>query len=173
MTKLCVVDLDGVVANVDARFAEAEEAKAEYLDSTARNDLSSGFKHDWNVVKREATDLYWRTVFNPDLVSLDTLIDGANEAIVRIEEDYQVVYLTSRPETMRAATFEWLLNSRLSGPKLVMKPSAFQYTKTVIWKAGSTWPLSGARSSTSGAASASLPGTSTRSVTRAGSISAM
>jgi len=129
MTKMCIVVLDGVVADATARFAKAEEAKqASTLDY------------------KQTTDLYWRTVFTPDLVQLDTLIEGAQEALERLmAEGYLLIYLTSRPEAMRVATLTWLMDHDILhyGPsgaiqdiELVMKPPAFQYTKTVVWKAG-------------------------------------
>src|SRR5205823_6012368 len=98
MNRLAIVDLDGCVANVDARFARAEEAKQAWL-----NDLQNVLRSE-----KQAIDIYWRTVFSPDLVSLDTLIDGAKEGLeaIRHEKGYQLILMTSRPETMREATCE-------------------------------------------------------------------
>lgn len=124
--KLAIIDLDGVIADATARFAKAEEVKQAWLDKTTL----------------DVTNVYWRAVFNPEYVPLDTLIDGVVEAISFIERypsdqhGYDVIYLTSRPESMREATYNWLFEHELSGPKLVMKAPAFQYTKTTVWKAG-------------------------------------
>jgi hypothetical protein len=136
MTKIAFIDLDGVVADATKRFERADIAKALYLSGTDRPEMLS----------REATNVYWREVFNSENVPLDTLIEGVVEALVTLEQqDYRLIYLTSRPESMRAATQEWLFQKLVWGvydlPNfvsrgLVMKPAAFQYTKTVIWKAG-------------------------------------
>lgn len=134
--KLAIIDLDGVVANAEARFAKAEEVKRTYLREQEKDHTKI---HYGDALEREANNVYWKTVFTPELVSLDTLIEHATEAIQFIEQfdqdSYQVFYLTSRPETMRQATEDWLLEHQLSGPKLIMKPSAAQYVKTVTWKA--------------------------------------
>jgi hypothetical protein len=139
MKRIAFVDLDGVVANAEARFVQAEEVKQAWLDKARSILLSIG-----KMEEREATNFYWRAVFDPEQVPLDTLIDGAVEAISFIErypsdiEGYNVIYLTSRPESMRKATYDWLYGYELSGPLLIMKTSAFikGYIKTVPWKAG-------------------------------------
>lgn len=129
--KLCICDLDGVIANNEARFAKAEEAKQAYITNREMFDLSIS-------EQKEATNLYWQTAFTPELVALDVLIDGAREAIYHLEyeRDYKVIYLTSRPESMRQRTEEWLAANGWLGPKLIHKAPAFQYTKTTVWKAG-------------------------------------
>ncbi len=134
MTRLAIIDVDGIIANVDARFAKAEEARNAYLRS--QQGIPDGFSKS-NIA--HATDLYWRTVFTPELVSLDTLIDGVNDALLDIQvQGYKVVLLTSRPDSMRSATMHWLLDNGLWDRynDLVMKAPAFQYTKTTVWKAG-------------------------------------
>ena len=59
MVKLAIVDLDGVVANVDARFARAEDIKV-----AAWNDRSVQLGER----ERTATERYWRAVFDPEQV---------------------------------------------------------------------------------------------------------
>ncbi len=127
--KLAIIDIDNVIANPAARFARAEEEKQEYL-----NDPDS-FSDP-----RTATDVYWRTAFDPELVALDTLIEGANEALNRLYGDgYDIYLLSSRPEAMREATLAWLDAQHIRrywyDDRLVLKPAAAQYTKTVVWKA--------------------------------------
>ncbi len=106
--KIVIVDLDGVVANSDARFKRAKV----------------GTRTDWSVA------------FDPALVQLDTLIDGADLAVLNLEiQGYNVYFLTSRPESMRAATEIWLAQYGLLAYKLIMKPANKQFTKTTVWKA--------------------------------------
>jgi len=137
--KLAVIDLDGVIADPAERFKRAEEAKQAFLnDKNAR--LEAIFS-DGSAGKQRATEIYWRTVFTPELVSLDTLIEGVHEALNMLYGEYGVMFLTSRPESMRAATHAWLEAHDISvehpqfGDFLVMKPPAAQYVKTVVWKA--------------------------------------
>jgi len=139
--KLAVIDLDGVVANVDARFARAEEVKLALLSDRS---IQLGER------ERTATNRYWQEVFNPEYVPLDTLIDGTGRALDDVEEEgYDIVFLTSRPEAMRQATLAWLdehgawENIAIAEKRqLVMKAPAFQYVKTTVWKAGMVQTLS-------------------------------
>jgi phosphoglycolate phosphatase-like HAD superfamily hydrolase len=108
--KVCVVDLDGVCANSDVRFALAKV----------------GSHTDWSIA------------FDPQHVALDTLIEGVPEALVQLETSgYQIVYLTSRPESMRDATLAWLDQYELINEHrpTIFKPARKQFTKTKIWKA--------------------------------------
>lgn len=116
MAKLAIIDLDGVVANNDERFALAR-------------DNSDGRKGAPGPIN-------WRIAFDPALVPLDVLMKGADKAIKNLEKrGYSIVFLTSRPETMRQATAEWLRQRDLDGYELICKPMDKQFTKTVTWKA--------------------------------------
>lgn len=131
VTKLAFIDLDGVVADSTARFAEATAtAEKAFVDKA--------------YVKQEWDHIYWRTAFSSDLVSLDTLIAHATDHIeVLKERGYQVILLTSRPDTMRTATVQWCIDHGVQVPysHLVMKPSSAQFTKTVTWKASTVQVL--------------------------------
>ncbi|GAC1468033.1 MAG: hypothetical protein PVS3B3_30770 [Ktedonobacteraceae bacterium] len=108
MSKIAIVDLDGVVANSDARFAQA----------------TTDGKVNWNMA------------LNGEYVHLDTLIEGAPEALIELEKQgFVVVFLTSRPDHMRAATLDWLKSHDIVLRRLEMKPASEQYTKTKVWKA--------------------------------------
>jgi hypothetical protein len=133
--KIAFINLDGVVANGDARFAMAEEVASSNFPRQSK---------DW-------TNAYWHNVFMPDRVSLDTLIPGVHEAMERISnENYGMLYLTSRPEHMREATLAWLKQHGLFGllNELFMKPASMQYIKTVVWKCGLIHTLAFAYSAT-------------------------
>jgi phosphoglycolate phosphatase-like HAD superfamily hydrolase len=109
-TKIAIVDLDGVVADSTVRFEKATQNEK----------------------------INWKIAFTPDLVSLDTLMDGVADALTTLEsQGYRVIFLTSRPEHMWKATEAWLnLHSLLSPERtLVLKPGTEQFTKTKVWKA--------------------------------------
>lgn len=140
---MCIIDLDGVVSDSSARSQEAEKAKQAFLEEQK---LHPRIVENFSVGK-EATNLYWQTAFNPELVALDTLIDGAKEALetLRYERAYELLFVTSRPESMREATEQWLFDHDIvfytfisyhSQIALIMKESAFQFVKTVTWKTG-------------------------------------
>ncbi len=135
MTKLAFIDLDRVVVNPNARFAKAEEAKQAYItDATVRLNATL-------IGKKSAIDFYWHTAFDPIHVPLDTLIDGADGDIIALTlQGYEIIYLTSRPASMRVATLAWLDYYNLLASDefhlLVMKEPAFQFVKTIVWKAG-------------------------------------
>lgn len=132
LTKVAFIDLDGVVACPDARFQRAEEARNAFIKRHQETQFSS-------YSEKEATNIYWCTVFTPELVSLDRPIDDVNGLLLDLENaGYQLLYLTSRPEAMREATLRWLVAFTVfdSNDKLIMKAPAFQYVKTVVWKAG-------------------------------------
>lgn len=149
MRKICICDIDGVVADSSARFAKAEEAKKQEEDRLcaewyAQNDghlvtLERGVEFEL-AVKKQLDKIYWETAFAPELVWLDTLIDGVSDALEQIgnHADYDYYFLTSRPESMRAETMKWLFHHLAydSDSGLIMKQASQQYIKTVTWKAG-------------------------------------
>lgn len=113
-SSIAIIDIDGVVANSDARFAQA----------------TTNGKIDWKVA------------FNPDLVELDTLIEGCPALLNNLDCHGDVIFLTSRPEPMRNATELWLSRHGLLGGylspfnrRLIMKPLSKQFVKTKVWKA--------------------------------------
>jgi len=148
--KLAIVDLDMVVADNTKRMEIAEtkrEFYRQHLGDAMPDALANPVNHA--QVQKGFDDLldnlYWQAAFNPQLVSLDTLIEGANEIVLDLRADgYKVVFLTSRPESMRHATERWLFEHTVydRDDELVMKPPAFQFTKTSAWKAGMVQTLS-------------------------------
>ncbi len=77
----------------------------------------------------------WQMFFDPQHLSLDTLVEGVDTAIADLQaRGYTVLLMTSRPEVMREATEAWCLRHQITVP-LVMKPPAAQFLKTVQLKA--------------------------------------
>jgi hypothetical protein len=121
MAKIAFIDIDRVCANGDARFALAEQAKQQVFYVSGTN--------------RDAMNAYWRTAFNADHIALDEPIDGAREKLIVIEHEYDIFFLTSRPENLRDATEEWLAQHALyDGRTIIMKPAVNQFHKTREWK---------------------------------------
>ena len=136
MNRVCFVDLDGVIVNRDARLARAREVYVEKMTAQGKEPLP--LSYDWRTFD-------WETFCDPRLVSLDTLIEGAKEALehLRYVQRYELLFLSSRPETMRAATVTWLYSKDilfylggLGQVALILKSPAFQSLKTPVWKAG-------------------------------------
>lgn len=151
--KLAVIDLDGVVADNTKRF-EAAATKREFyrqhLGDAMPDALTNPINHAY--VQKAFDDLletlYWQVAFNPDLVKLDTLIDGVKEVLdaIRYAYDYELVFLTSRPDNMARKTVHWLWEQNIlfyidSKEALIMKPSASHFTKTLTWKVGKVQEL--------------------------------
>lgn len=139
VVKICICDLDDVVADPYKRRYQADAAKTAYF----QQHINVGDPQEAKRIAKEAESEFYRVLFTPELVELDTLIDGVVQAIEQIEEaGYHVYFLTSRPESMREATEEWLFQQGLytahDNRKLIMCAPAFRnnYTKTLVWKSG-------------------------------------
>lgn len=153
--KLAFIDLDGVTADCTERLKQADIVKMKFLDDAwdvteitvdgvpREVEIIDDKLPDW--VKKEAEKRYWNTVFTPELVDLDTPLPGVKEDLERVElKCYRTIYLSSRPESMRAATEAWLKKHDLDVDaarfkrELILKCPAFQFVKnsTVVWKTG-------------------------------------
>jgi hypothetical protein len=139
MTKLAFVDTDGVIANCEERFSQADAVADAQWGEDQRG------SRQWEATK-------WSEVFRPDLVGLDTLISSDIPAqLDRLESQVdQLIIYTSRPEAMREATQAWLMKNHCwrDERQLLMKHPALQYVKTVIWVAGSIQQLARMRNAT-------------------------
>lgn len=109
MSKLAIIDVDGVIANSDKRF---------------------------EMAKREDGSTDWKVAFNPSLLVHDELIEGVKEAIQHLyDQGYTIVYLTSRPEHMKQMSVAFLNHHGIGGPEYFDKAEADKYIKTTAWKA--------------------------------------
>ncbi len=143
MSKLAFVDIDNVLAeNIEREFQARQFTDSRFVPE-------SGIIP--SIVYRDAWQKIFyseRAFYKPEWIALDTLIDGAKEALETLCYDggYLIRFLTSRPETLRDATGEWLYDHGIlffmeSRPALTMKETAFtqpppHHTYTRIWKAG-------------------------------------
>lgn len=144
--RVAYIDLDGVTNKNTTRWNNAVEAKeinrkmlTDFLvGELARPENGAAIQRSLDSLLES---LFWQSVFTSEMVETDTLIEGANEALLQLrQEGYRLVFLTSRPEAMRAATRAWLdeytVYDERNGDTLIMKPAAYQMTKTATWKAG-------------------------------------
>jgi hypothetical protein len=113
-SKQAFIDLDGTVCNSEKRFEQA----------------------------RKSGQIDWKIAFHPPLLEMDELIVGSEVALEHLEaEGWTVIFLSSRPESLRKATKSWLKRySLLHGPSLVerqliLKAPKFRFSRTPHWKA--------------------------------------
>lgn len=143
--RVAFIDLDGVTNKNTVRWDFATSEKDMYrkmLTDFLRGELAR--PENGAAIQRSLDglleSLFWQSVFTSEMVETDTLIEGANEALLQLrQEGCSLVFLTSRPEAMRGATLAWLDEHTVFDERrdmLIMKPAAFQMTKTATWKAG-------------------------------------
>lgn len=113
--KAAFVDLDGTVCNSQKRFDKARE--------------NNGGRINWEVA------------FHPDLVALDELIPNTPQVLQQLEQQgWTILYLSSRPESLRQVTKNWLKKHKLlagqhSERQLILKPVRQHFVSTPKWKA--------------------------------------
>ncbi len=100
---LYLIDLDGIVANSTARFERATNAAG----------------------------INWRIAFDPELIALDTVIDGAMDTLERLAQRGTIVYISSRPESLHNATMKWMKKNGVPIHWIALRP---QFAKTLEWK---------------------------------------
>lgn len=108
MTKVCFIDIDGVIFDVSARRARAQKPDG---------------KLDWKVFLDDA------------LLALDSPIDGAVQALSHLMHHlgYQMVLLTGRPEQLRQATISHLIDAGVQWHTLLMRKDG-DYRKSPLLK---------------------------------------
>jgi len=112
MTKLAIIDIDGVIFDVSARRQRA--------------------------TKPDGT-LDWKIFLDPSLIMLDIPVDGVTQAISHLMQlGYQLVLLTGRPEKLRQATIAGLIDADIQWHYLLMRkdgdyrPSPILKTEEVL-----------------------------------------
>lgn len=140
--KVAFLDIDRVVAACDER-----EARALQLVDTAVQGLVEYLDPKQLQVGKNGVFYNKKAFYNQEWIAFDTVIDGAQAAIRRLhEEGYYIFFLTSRPDYLRDATCQWLLEHELlplvEGDSLsahvICKAAPFEdnFTKTTVLKAG-------------------------------------
>jgi len=128
--RLCVCDIDGVIADTQERYGVAEFAKEAYIRAHS-NPLSE-------LDPRLVASFLWDVFFLPELARLDTPIKGASDALAELERrGWGITLLTSRRVGMQDTTLHWL-NVYISSYQIVwgvtFKPDSEQFKKTATWK---------------------------------------
>jgi len=100
---LAVVDIDGVVADVRHRL--------HHVDGRGRK--------NWPAFFAAARD--------------DGLLDEGARTVRALAEVYGVVYLSGRPEGLRAVTEDWFARHDLPPGRLVLRPAG-DYRPASVWK---------------------------------------
>lgn len=108
MTKVCFIDIDGVICDISARLERARKPDA---------------------------SVNWKIFLDPALLPLDSPIDGAAQALSRLTHhlDYQIVLLTGRPEKLRQATISHLIDADMQWHELLMRKDG-DYRKSPVLK---------------------------------------
>jgi len=101
---LAVVDIDGVVADVRHRLHHVDGRRG---------------RKNWPAVFAAARD--------------DGLLDEGARTARALAEVYGVVYLSGRPEGLRAVTEDWFARHDLPPGRLVLRPAG-DYRPASVWK---------------------------------------
>ena len=113
---MILFDLDGTIANVDARREAANQAADDYHDDNIRMDDSKLFP-----LTRKA---WWTAWQNPDNI---LRLDYPNELVVSVLRDWRergkhIVIVSARNDKNRAVTEEWLAKYGIHYDALYMRP---------------------------------------------------
>lgn len=122
------IDIDGIIADCEHRIELAKQAKQAYVENY----------EDRALIDRVGVDnVYWTTFFNPTLVAQDSIIDGALQHVEALElAGFKILFLTSRPESLRRVTWGWLSKHNFKNHEVIMKNASFQRLYTTKWKSG-------------------------------------
>jgi hypothetical protein len=140
MKILAIIDLD-----TNRERGQAENPMV--VNNSERSRLAREYADQF--ASRQQTSAFFAKMFDPDLVQLDVIEEEARAYIERIEgRSAQIVYLTSRPHTMQAATESWLAEQGILRPCFFKNYGTGQpsgpdgkpdmgdrFMKTAAWKA--------------------------------------
>ncbi len=104
MTKLVLIEIDKTVADISKREQRARShTEARVREMGARAGDERGHSEYMNILYSQ------EALYNPDLVSLDTLIQGVTDSLAQLQQaGYCIAIRTCRPHWMESATTTWL-----------------------------------------------------------------
>ena len=117
MTKLMIVTLDGICIDSSVR-----KAAARIVAGSNKNKLDPAI------------------FLNPAMLEFDVPVAGVAQLLDKIEaEGWQVIFLSSRPDSMVVATRAWLVRYNYIKPdhnrSLILKQDKEKYIHNATWKA--------------------------------------
>ncbi len=134
MTKLVLIEIDKTVADISKREQRARShTEARVREMGARAGDERGHSEYMNILYSQ------EALYNPDLVSLDTLIQGVTDSLAQLQQaGYCIAIRTCRPHWMESATTTWLKRYAIAYHQLQCKNFADRterYTRNALWKA--------------------------------------
>jgi hypothetical protein len=134
MTKLALIEVDKTIANISEREQRAKvHAEARVRELGARSGNERWHSEYMNILYSQ------EGIYNPDLVLLDTPIQGAAETLAQLHQaGYRIEIHTCRAHWMASATEIWLKRHAISHDLLKCKnltDRTERFTKHVTWKA--------------------------------------
>jgi FMN phosphatase YigB (HAD superfamily) len=127
---MILFDLDGTIANVDARRKAANQAEEEYILSNIHNVADSldtvepvDGRLTMSQFRKECRSAWWSAWQDPDNISGDE----PNELVVSVLRDWRergkhIVIVSARNDKNRAVTEEWLAKYGIHYDALYMRP---------------------------------------------------
>lgn len=133
MSKIAIVDFDGVIANIEEHVSIAQE-RARALAGTWNPDTQR------EEQRKALSSIFYseQGFFDTELVVYDRLMQGGEVALAQLLQEYEsVVILTSRPLSMREATLQWFAQHCPGCERItfIFKDSNERAIKTAAWKA--------------------------------------
>ena len=127
---MILFDLDGTIANVDARRDAANQAEEEYILANTHNVADSldtvepvDGRLTMSQFRKECRSAWWSAWQDPDNISGDE----PNELVVSVLRDWRergkhIVIVSARNDKNRAVTEEWLAKYGIHYDALYMRP---------------------------------------------------
>ncbi len=133
MSKIAVVDFDGVIADMTIHTQIARERAHAFALQQAPDPESKAY--------RKAASAFFYSeegYFDQDLLELDQPVIGSREALRQLLQEYdEVIVLTSRPPSLQEATLAWFRRyfPEQEAITFLFKESHEHEIKTAVWKA--------------------------------------
>jgi len=140
---MILFDLDGTIANVDARREAANQAEEEYILANIHNVADSldtvepvDGRLTMSQFRKECRSAWWSAWQDPDNISGDE----PNELVVSVLRDWRergkhIVIVSARNDKNRAVTEEWLAKYGIHYDALYMRPDG-DYRPDNVFKQG-------------------------------------
>jgi uncharacterized HAD superfamily protein len=112
------VDLDNVITDTDGMFRRIVEKT--YGISIRRDDVLEFYYHLGGKITKEQESEAFRIFHDVESLNVE-LLEGATDALSELRRRYQVYIVTSRPESARQVTEDFLRNHEVPYDRLVFE----------------------------------------------------